>query len=110
MSLAIDIDRVTAVLLADGWHIVDTMNQSGQIVSSFSTDAYEFVEHTSNEDEGRVMRVAGGDGKIVGYTGVYFASQGENYYCPLSAVLSVRTTAAKKMKATPLTSRQKVAE
>lgn len=101
MSLAIDIDRVTAVLLADGWHTVDTMNQSGRTVSSFSLDAYEFVEHQENQDNGPISRVGGGDGETVGYTGVYFASQGENYYCPLSSVLSIRTTPAKKMKATP---------
>ena len=36
MSLAIDIDTVTDVLLADGWHKVKS--------ASFDTDSYEFGE------------------------------------------------------------------
>lgn len=35
MSLAIDLDDVTAVLLADGWH--------GVLGQSFVVDAYEYV-------------------------------------------------------------------
>lgn len=40
MSLAINVDNVDAVLLADGWHDVAD-NEDG--VSSFSMDAYEYV-------------------------------------------------------------------
>lgn len=39
MSLAVDVDRVAQVLLADGWHTVD-FNEG---VSSFDLDAYEFI-------------------------------------------------------------------
>ena len=35
MSLAIDVDNITHVLLADGWHEVHD--------ASFGTDSYEFV-------------------------------------------------------------------
>ena len=37
MSLAIDVNTVTAVLLPDGWHNVADR--------SFDIDSYEFVEH-----------------------------------------------------------------
>ncbi len=35
MSLAIDVDKVTAVLLRDGWYVVTS--------DSFALDSYEFV-------------------------------------------------------------------
>ncbi len=38
MSLAIDVDTVTRVLLADGWHEVAD--------KSFTMDAYEYMEGT----------------------------------------------------------------
>lgn len=44
MSLAIDIDEVTAVLLADGWHDVAER--------SFVLDAYEFVYGDDNTVHG----------------------------------------------------------
>jgi hypothetical protein len=45
MSLAIDIDQVTGVLLADGWHdVVDV---------SFEIDSYEYLRGT-----GRARRCA----------------------------------------------------
>jgi hypothetical protein len=43
MSLAIDPESVTAVLLADGWHNVNT--------STFTIGTYEFVS-TSSDVEG----------------------------------------------------------
>jgi hypothetical protein len=45
MSLAIDIDKVSDVLLADGWHHVEFAK--GQ--STFVIDAYEFLEHREKE-------------------------------------------------------------
>lgn len=40
MSLAIDVDKVSHVLLHDGWHTV-APNPDG--VSSFCMDAYEYI-------------------------------------------------------------------
>jgi hypothetical protein len=58
MSLAIDVDRVAAVLLADGWHTVSN--------DSFELDAYEYLQH-DDEDVGTpggqrqtIMRLGGG--------------------------------------------------
>jgi len=67
MSLAIDIDRVTAVLLADGWHQVEE--------ESFVLDSYEYVYRTEY-DAGFLFKTTGGD---------YIAG-------PLSAIQAVRYT------------------
>jgi len=42
MSLAIDISRVNAILLADGWHNVDPIrDRLNDTTSSLILDAYE---------------------------------------------------------------------
>ena len=46
MSLAIDIDKVSDVLLADGWHHVEFAKGK----SSFVIDAYDFLEHRGKEN------------------------------------------------------------
>ena len=50
MSLAIDIDKVEAVLLADGWHYVKG--------KSFGIDTYDFVE--GKNAQGDFVVVLGG--------------------------------------------------
>lgn len=85
MSLAIDPEAVTDVLLADGRHGVQDLD--------FSLDSYEFVE----PDGGHVLH-AGGDSGICA-TGFKFSEMvnmdGENYVVivagPLSSILAVRT-------------------
>jgi hypothetical protein len=47
MSLAINVDRVEAVLLADGWHEVSLNDES---VSSFTLDAYDFISPVKGKD------------------------------------------------------------
>ena len=54
MSLAIDIDKVSDVLLADGWHHVEFAKGK----SSFVIDAYDFLEHRG-EGENRSPTLAG---------------------------------------------------
>jgi hypothetical protein len=49
MSLAIDIDAVTGVLLADGWHTVDPLPDEPD-VSSFALDAFELGTHVPGYD------------------------------------------------------------
>jgi hypothetical protein len=44
MSLEIDIEKISEVLLADGWHKVSPV---GDGRSSFGTDAYEFLQPKS---------------------------------------------------------------
>ena len=76
MSLKIDTDRITDVLLADGWHIV-----AGE---SFDLDSYEFVceEHLVH---------AGGREPLVPATGFTFTDDvGARISGPLTAILAVR--------------------
>jgi hypothetical protein len=81
MSLAIDVDTVTHVLLADGWHPV--------LGDSFHTDAYEYVW------QGEM--VAHGDGQTVPHTGAgWTETNGVDILCPLNAILAVRAKASKK--------------
>lgn len=77
MSLAIDVDDVTAVLLADGWHEIARLEDSE--IASFDVDAYEFVM---------------GHRLLVADVGAGFefidAGTGARMCGPLSSVLAVR--------------------
>lgn len=75
MSLAIDVDKVNAVLLADGWHKVADQ--------SFDLDAYEYIHGSATIHKG-------GQGGVTS-TGFRFKDDG-NYvmYGPLTAILAVR--------------------
>jgi len=75
MSLAIDVDEVEAVLLADGWHVV--------IDDTFDLDAYEFKRDTS--------LVHGGGSNGVCATGFVFEDDDGQFMAgPLTAILAVR--------------------
>lgn len=78
MSLAIDPDAVTHVLLADGWH--DVKN------SSFDLDSYEFITA-----DGDVLHDGGNVGVCA--TGFSFTTADGSYRLsgPLTAILAVRT-------------------
>jgi len=73
MSLAIDTDRVTAVLLADGWHDV--------VDKSFNLDAYEFMW------DGRLV---GSGSSATGYD--FEEGNGSRLAGPLTAIIAVRYT------------------
>jgi len=76
VSLAIDIDKVEGVLLADGWHDVDG--------ASFTVDVYEFVQ-------GEQLLVGGGQVAGVPSTGATWRERnGDVLACPLTAILAVR--------------------
>lgn len=96
MSLAIDINRVTHVLLQDGWHEVS--------MSSFDLDAYEFLwsgledtlvsdmhkdEHLRNRDP--IIVHGGGNGGICS-TGFSFIDLDTLSYIagPLTSILAVK--------------------
>lgn len=76
MSLAINIETVTDVLLADGWHKVAR--------GSFDLDAYEFMEDG--------VLVHGGGQSGVCAKGVTWREAGRSTVisCPRTAVLAVR--------------------
>ncbi|MGD9701985.1 MAG: hypothetical protein AB7Q42_04435 [Acidimicrobiia bacterium] len=94
MSLAIDVDTVSAVLLADGWHDVHD--------ASFSLDSYEFVwsgksgvtvaqTEKSNPDRDPILVHGGGQSGICA-TGFAMNTGRGWMYGPLTSVLAVRTT------------------
>ncbi len=75
MSLAIDVDDVTSVLLADGWHKVPN--------KSFNLDSFEFLWAGD--------LIYGGGGSGVCATGFSFESEDGTISGPLTAVLAVKT-------------------
>jgi hypothetical protein len=89
MSLAIDIDKVSDVLLADGWHHVEFAKGK----STFVIDAYEFLEQRG---EGRDPLVHVGGGSVAGVTSTgaewLERESGKSYVvtCPLTAILAVK--------------------
>jgi hypothetical protein len=91
MSLAIDVHRVTQVLLADGWHKVD-FDDGGN--SSFTLDAYEFIQKRGTGKASETLH--GGQGGVCS-TGATWQEKGAIFFCPLTAILTVRYDATKKM-------------
>lgn len=78
MSLAIDVDKIHSVLLADGWH--------GVRDDSFSLDSYEYVWGGQND----MLMHAGGNSGVCA-TGFQFTDDtGMLISGPLTAVLAVR--------------------
>lgn len=77
MSLYINVDLVTEVLLADGWHAVAD--------DSFTLDSYEF--HWNDQ-----LLLRGGQVDGVPSTGFFFIEHmGDVVTGPLTSVLAVRT-------------------
>jgi len=74
MSLAIDVDRVSHVLLSDGWHVV--------VDNSFSIDAYEFISKQTS--------VHGGGQSGVCASGFTFKSHEGNFAGPLTSIIAIR--------------------
>jgi hypothetical protein len=82
MSLAIDTNAVTAVLLADGWHTVRP--------GTFDVDAYEYKEDG-------LLVLTGGQNSGVASVGFTFHTEDgkERIAGPLTAILAVKTRARK---------------
>jgi hypothetical protein len=75
MSLNIEVDHVTGVLLASGWHHVGK--------GTFELDTYEF------QLEGTPVH-SGGEGGICSRGFSFVAEDGSSVAGPLSAILAVR--------------------
>lgn len=89
MSLLIEIDKVTEVLLADGWHVVD-WNAPGK-VSSFEIDAYEFLRYRADENHrDHVTAVGGGEVSGVSAVGATWQTAGIQIACPFPSILAVK--------------------
>ena len=84
MSLYINPGKVTAVLLADGWHDVAD--------DSFDLDAYEYVEPHPDPGRDGLILLGGGQCAGVPSTGFVFAEVGGGYlFGPLTSIVAVRT-------------------
>jgi hypothetical protein len=92
MSLAIDVDKVEAVLLADGWH--EVIFYEGK--SSFTLDAYEFVRNTEKETNPRIdvsgWKVEGVPSTVACWDGLVPGRRDQicRVYAPLTSILAIR--------------------
>jgi hypothetical protein len=113
MSLGIDVDAVTGVLLADGWHEVDWRDGTRLVphperamdsahetceVSTFMLDSYEYLDVDVFEHDMRKGRtnssgvlLGGGNCEGVPSTGFGFREGCNCIFGPLTALLAVRT-------------------
>ena len=99
MSLAIEVDDITHVLLADGWHTVHD--------ASFGIDSYEFM---SREGMGDSPMLGGGQEKHIAAAGHrgstsrehiaaagFSFTEGDHVLCgPLTSVLAVKVKAKRQ--------------
>lgn len=87
MSLAIDVDRVDMVLLADGWHVCEPCKNDRER-SSFDIDSYEFIYHDN-------LCYASSGVTGVCSTGASWIEERWGHLvrmsCPLTAILAVVT-------------------
>jgi hypothetical protein len=89
MSLCIDVDRITSVLLADGWHEVYGF--------SFDVDCYEMIQHHPDKDRNDNILLTDGMGAM------WLESKGTaTMYCKVSSILALKRddTQSKKAEAT----------
>ena len=96
MSLAIDVDKITGVLMADGWHEV-TKRQDGK--SSFCMDAYEYLWYRGPDRHDPELCLGGGAEPLIPATGACWSEKGDiTVFCPMNAILAVRYGGSKGRK------------
>lgn len=86
MSLAIDVDAVTAVLLPDGWHTVDWDSD----LSTFDVDAFELIRYGASGEPGERRSVIYSVQLAGEKAGVTFRENDDYVYAPLTSVLAVK--------------------
>ncbi len=80
MSLAIELDYVKGVLLADGWHEVEEQ--------SFYLDTFEFVWGVDAQGKPNVVHAAGAGGVSAG--GFSFIDErGDRLFGPITSIIAV---------------------
>lgn len=84
MSLAINVNRVKEVLLADGWHKVS--------LDSFGLDAYEYVDTEEGQKPDVSNILHGGGQSNVCATGFCFLEEDTDLIIagPLTAILAIK--------------------
>ncbi len=80
MSLGIDVDRVSEVLLADGWH--DVKFFKGE--SSFELDAYEYIRKHEGRTDPDVRQGVPSTGATW-----FDVNHNAQIFCPVTSILAV---------------------
>jgi hypothetical protein len=98
MSLEIDVEKISEVLLADGWHKVSAV---GDGRSSFGLDVYEFHEpHGQEQSEpppNAAQQAKGGKEQHGARTGARWTeSDGSRVFCPVTSILAVKYAGQKQ--------------
>jgi hypothetical protein len=88
MSLVINTDNVWEVLLADGWHKVEPLDDGDDEQSSFNIDAYEYVEGTGRD---RLVVLGGGRCAGVPSTGASWQEKDGVVSIPVTSIIAVKT-------------------
>lgn len=89
MSLAIDVDKVEAVLVGNKWYSVDDYKEK----SSFDLDAYEYLQFWENDGiEKSNVLLGGGQESEAGVpaTGFTFTNNGHQFCGPITAIQMIR--------------------
>ncbi len=98
MSLEIDVEKISEVLLADGWHKVSAV---GDGRSSFGLDVYEFQEPHGQEQPdpqpNPAQQAKEGKESHGARTGARWTeSDGSRVFCPVTSILAVKYAGQKK--------------
>jgi hypothetical protein len=87
MSLRIEMNKVVAVLLSEGWYVVDPQTDPGYY-TNFYVDAYEYGMEIDDGDFD--IAYAANDKKVIPKSGFAFKTNGAWVMGPLSAIQAVR--------------------
>jgi hypothetical protein len=94
MSLEIDVEKISEVLLADGWHKVSAV---GDGRSSFGLEIYEFREAKLATQESPVPQTKEGQAQTASRSGARWTeSDGSRVFCPVTSILAVKYAGQKK--------------
>jgi len=113
MSLEIDVEKVSEVLLADGWHKVSPV---GDGRSSFGTDVYELLQPKPENQESpatQANELKNSDGQsqldhgdnqqknLASPAGARWTeADGSRVFCPLTSILAVKYAGQKNQQET----------
>jgi hypothetical protein len=93
MSLAIDVDKVADVLLADGWHTVK-FEADGK--SSFKFDDYVYIRNRGGKESAPEIVLERGECQGVPPIGATWLEEKfgakVEVYCPITSILAVKIT------------------